>query len=410
MTTPWNALGAGDYTLIGVRAVLPDRLLPDATVVVRGGLIDDIHHGTVPGHHHDPVLEGNGALLLPGLIDVHTDGLEAALSPRAGAGMPPDFALADFESRLAAAGITTTFHAVGFRATTAHGSPRPPGHATRLHALIRHAPSTRVDHRVLHRLDLLCATGRAELTTTLGTYPAPPGTTDAAPLVSLEDHTPGQGQYRNPQVLVDYIAATDGVDHQAATRQVERLHRRAQEQKATKEDTFGQFFDLAAHQQVRLMLHDPDTTKVVDDFADRGGTVAEFPTTLEAARQARRRGLLVVAGAPNVVRGRSHSGNVSATELLTEECVDALASDYLPAALLGAAATLVRSGHSWPQATALITSGPARVAGLTDRGRLLPGQRADLILLDDRAGHWPVVCWSMRAGPARADLGQDQHQ
>jgi alpha-D-ribose 1-methylphosphonate 5-triphosphate diphosphatase len=375
--------------------------------VVRGGLIDDIHHGTVPGHHPGPVLEGNGALLLPGLIDVHTDGLGAALSPRAGAGMPPDFALADFESRLVASGVTTAFHAVGFRTTTAHGSPRPAGQAARLHTLVRQAPAGRVDHRVLHRLDLLCASGRAELTTTLDTYPAHSDGSAAAPLVSLEDHTPGQGQYRDPQVLVDYIAATDGVDRPTATRQVERLHRRAQEHKATKEDTLTRFFDLAAQGRARLMLHDPDTTAVVDDFADRGGTVAEFPTTFEAARRARQRGLLVVAGAPNVVRGRSHSGNVSAAELLAEGYVDALASDYLPAALLGAAATLVASGHSWPEATALITAGPARVAGLSDRGDLTPGRRADLILVDDQAGPWPVVRWSARADPSSRTAPHD---
>ncbi|GAA2724969.1 hypothetical protein [Actinocorallia aurantiaca] len=123
----------------------------------------------------------------------------------------------------------------------------------------------------------------------------------------------------------------------------------------------------------------------------RGGTVAEFPTTLAAARAAREHGLLVVAGAPNLVRGGSHAGNVSASELIAHGLADVLASDYLPQTMLAAIAVLTRSGLAdLPAATALVTSGPAAVAGLTDRGALAPGLRASMVLVDGLSG-WPRV-------------------
>lgn len=360
-------------------------------MVVRGGRIDAVHRGRVPGTA-GPAIDGGGALLLPGLIDVHTDGLEGALSPRAGAGMPQDFAMADFESRLAAAGITTAFHAIGFRAQTAHGAPREQGLATRLNALVRGGGSGRVDHRVLHRLEVTSDLGREELATVLGTVAGHPA------LISLEDHTPGQGQYRDPAVLVDYIVKTDGVDRDTAIRRVNALAQAGSQKLRFKDQTYDWCFETAGQGRSRLLLHDPDTAAVVDRFADRGGTVAEFPTTLEAAGRARERGMLVVAGAPNLVRGGSHSGNVSASELLAHGHVDALASDYLPGALLAAAAVLVGSGRSWSEASALVSAGPARVAGLDDRGELRAGLRADLILIEDRTGPWPTLLWSSRAG------------
>lgn len=396
MNTPWNPTGSGDYTVVGVRAVLPEAVLPDASVVVRGGRIEAVRRGLVPGAVTGPVLDGNGALLMAGLVDVHTDGLEGAISPRAGARMPADFALADCESRLAAAGITTAFHAIGFRAHTAHGAPRETGLATRLSRLVLGGGSGRVDHRILHRLDVLCASGREELAAVLEVA-ASAGPSGPPALVSLEDHTPGQGQYREPGVLVDYIVTTDAVSRDAAVRRVGNLAALGREKRPVADETFDWGFGVARRGEGRLMLHDPDTVDVVDRFGDQGGIVAEFPTTLDAARRASQRGMLVVAGAPNLVRGGSHSGNVPAAELLEHGYIDALASDYLPGALLAAATVMVRSGYDWPDASALVSSGPARVAALGDRGSIRPGLRADLILVDDESGPWPLVRWSTRA-------------
>jgi alpha-D-ribose 1-methylphosphonate 5-triphosphate diphosphatase len=134
-----------------------------------------------------------------------------------------------------------------------------------------------------------------------------------------------------------------------------------------------------------------DSPAAVEALRARGGSVAEFPTTVDAARAARELGLPVVMGAPNVMRGESHSGNVPAAALAELGLVDALASDYLPSGLLAGAFTLARSGlATLPAAVGLVTHGAAAAAGLTDRGRLAAGLRADLVLADD-AGSWPVV-------------------
>ena len=148
---------------------------------------------------------------------------------------------------------------------------------------------------------------------------------------------------------------------------------------------------------IRLLGHDPASAAEIDDLVARGGAVAGFPTTLEAAAAARERGLPVVAGAPNVLRGRSHAGNVSGGELAARGLLTALASDYLPSGLVPAAFLLAARGVvSLPAAVAMVTAGPAEVAGLDDRGRLAAGMRADLVLVEP-GEPWPVVRSVLRA-------------
>jgi alpha-D-ribose 1-methylphosphonate 5-triphosphate diphosphatase len=157
---------------------------------------------------------------------------------------------------------------------------------------------------------------------------------------------------------------------------------------------------LARSGAIRLLGHDPTNAAEIDELVARGAAIAEFPTTLEAAAAARERGLWVVAGAPNVLRGGSHSGNVSGTELAARGLLTALASDYLPSGLVAAAFLLAARGVvSLPTAVALITAGAADAAGLDDRGRLAPGTRADLVLVHP-GDPWPVVRSVLRAETA----------
>jgi alpha-D-ribose 1-methylphosphonate 5-triphosphate diphosphatase len=149
--------------------------------------------------------------------------------------------------------------------------------------------------------------------------------------------------------------------------------------------------DLAASGRIRLLAHDAVSAEEIADVRSRGASVAEFPTTLEAARAAREAGMPVVMGAPNVLRGGSHSGNIGARDVPAAGLVDALASDYAPPALLAAAIRLAADGVlPLSETVGLVTSGPARTAGLLDRGTIAPGQRGDLVLVDD-SGRWPEV-------------------
>ena len=219
------------------------------------------------------------------------------------------------------------------------------------------------------------------------------------PLVSHEDHTPGQGQYADPSKLKDYMIFADGLSEEEADAQLDRLVEEGRAGEALRRRIFEWLAELAAAGRFRLLGHDPDTAQAIDELAERGGSVAEFPTTVEAARRAREHGMPIVAGAPNALRGRSHSGNVSAGELAGLGLVDALASDYLPAALLGGVRTLVDEGVTdLPQAIGFITAGPARVAGLDDRGAIAEGLLADFAFVSDARGGWPHVVATFKAG------------
>lgn len=389
---PWP-LGAppSDYAVRNVRAVLPDRVLAGATVVVREGRIDGIAEG-----RQDTVadLDGGNLLLAPGFIDVHSDALEKERMPRAHAEVPLNFALASYEGRVASAGTTTMFHGAAFQHQTARGLTRSTQAALETCLAVDSYSSHRVDHRVLHRLDLLSEEGADTLRRRLESLPA-----DApAQLVSHEDHTPGQGQYADPAVMRRALIDGDGLAAAEADEQVSRLIREREENLHIRERSLGWLAAEAHAGRIRLLGHDPDSAEEIDALAGRGGTVAEFPTTLEAARAAREQGLSIVAGAPNVLRGASHSGNISARELAQVGLVDALASDYLPTGLLAAAALLAKSEIlALPGAIALVTSGPAHVAGLDDRGELGEGLRADFTLIDDSTGEWPRVVTTLKA-------------
>lgn len=389
---PWP-LGAppSDYAVRNVRAVLPDRVLSRATVVVREGRIAGIVEGSVDVAAD---LDGGNLLLTPGFIDVHSDALERERTPRAHAEVPLDFAIASYEGRIASAGTTTMFHGAAFQHQTARGITRSAHQALETCLTLDDYVSYRVDHRVLHRLDVLSADGARTLRRRLEALPED----TPVQLVSHEDHTPGQGQYADPQVMLRALIDGDGLTPAEAEQQVDRLVQERAENLGVREENLRWLATQVAAGRIRLLGHDPDSSEEITALAARGGAVAEFPTTLEAAQAAQEQGLSIVAGAPNVLRGASHSGNISARELAAAGLVDALASDYLPTGLLAAVALLAEQETlSLPEAVGLITSGPARVAGLEDRGELREGMLADFALIDDSTGEWPRVVTTLKA-------------
>ncbi|MFJ3404704.1 alpha-D-ribose 1-methylphosphonate 5-triphosphate diphosphatase [Promicromonospora sp. NPDC090134] len=394
---PWP-LGAipEEWTLAGVTAVLPDRVVEDARLVVSGGRVVEVGERP-PGARAD--VDGGGALCLPGLVDVHTDVLAHERRPRPGAELPVDLAVRAAADRLAACGVLTAFHGVHFGTHTPVGLPATaPGPEGLLPAL--RAPEARAaGTRVLYRLDIRSAEGLAGLEAALASRPE----RAAPPLVSHEDHTPGIGQYADPADMERWLVDREGLSADAAHAHVRgwREEREARADVATA--TLARLGDLARAGRVRLAGHDPESVADIEALVARGGAVAEFPTTVEAARAAREHGLAVVAGAPNAVRGSSHTANVSARELVALGLVDALASDYVPATMPAAVAVLVGEGLAdLPRAVGLVTSGPARVAGLADRGSLVAGARADVVLVR-WGGRWPTVVASLRAPVDDAD-------
>ncbi|MFI1764212.1 alpha-D-ribose 1-methylphosphonate 5-triphosphate diphosphatase [Streptomyces sp. NPDC020800] len=386
-----------DYVLGHVRAVLPDRVLDDALVAVRDGRIAAVEPHPA-GVEAD--IDGQGLLCLPGLVDVHSDGLEKELLPRPGAELPLEFALLSFEGKLRAAGVTTAFHGAAFEESGGRGVRRTLENARRICAAVAgRGDDGLVDHRILHRLDIRCPEGLAGLRQQLAEAG---GAVSGPVLVSHEDHTPGQGQYADRAYYERYLVGTRGVTEDEARAYVDRLIVDRDGRLDVREEALGWLGEQARAGRIRLLGHDPSSPQEIEELCERGGAVAEFPTTTAAAKAAREHGMPVVMGAPNVLRGHSHNGNASGRELVARGLVTALASDYLPSGLLGAALLLAEEGLApLPEAVGLVTGGAADVAGLRDRGRLEPGLRADLVLAGP-GRPWPVV-----AAVLRAALGGD---
>lgn len=371
--------------LVHGRAVLPDRVIDDARVVVEDGLITEV--GPMPaGAVPAGAVDLYGALLLPGVVDTHSDGLENEARPRPGAEFDLDFAVASFEGRVRAAGVTTVFHGVAYEDHYRKG--RTVERALLLDAAIRRrAASGRalVDHRALYRLDARDPAGLSAIDDVLTSPAEPP------PLVSFEDHTPGQGQYSDVAYYQRWLEGSEGISAEEALRRTDALIAERETRIDHRQVALAKLASYAKEGRARLLAHDPTDAGEIAVALEYGVAVAEFPTTVAAARAARENGLHIVAGGPNILRGGSHSGNVSAADLVEAGLVDGLTSDYLPSTPLAAAVLLAGRGLvDLPGAVRLVTSGPAGVAGLTDRGELVTGKRADLIAVTVDGG-WPTV-------------------
>lgn len=376
--------------LTNVRAVLPDRIADRASIAVEDGRIV----GVEAGRCYAAGVDGGGALCLPGLIDTHSDAIEKEIMPRPAVELDESFALRSLEGRVLAAGITTVCHGIGFEDSPHHG--RSVDLATRLVDAIeqrRQSDGAPVDHRILYRVPARSVSGVDAALARLGAGQGP----GEPPLLSFEDHTPGQGQFRDLNRFKQYLSRTRMETGEDVDRYIARRIAEGQALLGKRDENLARVSELAITGAARVLVHDCEEAPDMDDARAWGAEVAEFPLSVGAARVARDHGMPVVMGAPNVLRGGSHSGNVDAEEVIRHGLCTSLASDYLPSSLLAAIFLLVERGVvSLAQAVRLVTSGPAEVLGIADRGRIEVGARADLTLvwLD---GRWPRVHRVIRA-------------
>lgn len=369
--------------LTNARLVLPERVVL-GTLVHAGGVIRALDEGR---SHLPAAVDCAGAVLAPGLIDLHTDALEGHFVPRPKVIWPDARAAAlAHDAQVAASGITTVFDAICAGGFDQAKADRRALYEVMLDAVEQGRDLFRVEHRIHLRCEL--------------TDPTLPDLVDAAlgrpalTLASLMDHTPGARQWRNVEHLKVYLSGI-GKGGADIDREVQD---RIDRGRAAVAGNFDRMVALFSGSGIVLASHDDTTPAHVEEAVSAGCTVSEFPTTPEAARAARAAGLATVGGAPNVVRGGSHSGGVSMRELAAQGLLDALASDYVPASLLQAAVALTRTpGLPLHAALALVTSRPAELARLADRGRLEEGRRADLVRFDIMDGT-AVVREVTRAG------------
>ncbi|MBA4243029.1 MAG: phosphonate metabolism protein PhnM [Pseudomonas sp.] len=349
------------------------------TLLLRDGLIAAVDEGA---SRLPQAQDLGGDYLLPGLVELHTDNLEKHMSPRPGVDWPSASAVLTHDAQIVAAGITTVFDALSI------GDINPRGRRMQqLPAMIEAiaaseaAGQTRAEHR-LHLRCELCHPDALTIYRDLVEHPL-------VALVSVMDHSPGQRQFAKVEKYREYYM---GKYHLSPAEMEEFLQEQIANSRQYSDRQRRAIVEDCHSRGISVASHDDATLAHVQESAGFGMAIAEFPTTLEAAKASHELGLKVLMGAPNLVRGGSHSGNIAAAELARHGVLDILSSDYYPASLLHAAWLLAGQDNDYDLAAAIATvsRAPARAAGLDDRGEIRVGLRADLV--QARAhGQQPVI-------------------
>ncbi|MEN5029070.1 alpha-D-ribose 1-methylphosphonate 5-triphosphate diphosphatase [Pseudomonas sp. Ps21-P2] len=344
------------------------------TVVLRDGVISEVDDSISQLSQAQNL---NGDYLLPGLVELHTDNLEKHLSPRPGVDWPSASAVMSHDAQIIAAGITTVFDALSIGDVNPKGKrmQQLPGMVDAI-AKANAADMTRAEHR-LHLRCEVCHPDTLSVFRDLVEQPL-------VQLVSVMDHSPGQRQFALESKYREYYM---GKYHLSIEQMDEFIVEQVANSKTYSDRYRRAIVDICLARGLSVASHDDATLAHVEESAAYGMSIAEFPTTLEAAQGCRRLGMSVLMGAPNIVRGGSHSGNIAAATLAGEGLLDILSSDYYPASLLQAAFTLGAqldaaddsTGAGLARAVTTVSLAPARSAGLHDRGEIRVGLRADLI-------------------------------
>lgn len=383
--TPSHATTDQDVVLTNATLVLPDEIVR-GHIHLRDGMIADISQGVAPTSG----LNVEGAYVLPGLVDIHTDHFEKHILPRAHVRWDAVRAALSHDAQIIGAGITTVFDSLAV-GSVQKDVVRREILAPMIDALMstQQAGMLKAEHLLHLRCEI---TGRdtADLI-------APFLDRDIVRLLSVMEHLPGRRQSRDVSLWIERHMKEFEVSRKEAEQELERLSASFDEVIA---EVRPKIIDLARRHNLPVMSHDDTEPGHIPEALADGIRISEFPCTLEAARLARASGMLNVGGAPNVLRGGSQSGNVAVADLMRENLIDILASDYVPRSLLDAAFMIGFSDEfpeDLPRAVSMVTRTPAQATGLTDRGELTPGKRADVLLVDRLEDH-PVLRAVWRQG------------
>lgn len=375
----------GTLTLANARLVLPGGEVR-GRITFRGAEIVEIAQGdAVPRG----AVDCEGDIVAAGLVELHTDNLERHMRPRPSADWPHAAAIVAHDAELAACGITTVYDAIRVGSIEGKGGTGWTRYARQVAdelLALRAAGALKIGHHLHLRAEICSETLVEEL--------AEFGPEDRIGIVSLMDHTPGQRQFADIGQYRTYMMGKHGMTEAKFAEHVETRQalggrvRDAHERAAV---------EAAQRYGAVLASHDDTTAAHVVRSAAHGVGLAEFPTTEEAARACRSHGIAVMMGAPNLIRGGSHSGNVSAARLAEAGLLDVVSSDYVPSALLHSAVMLAELWRDLPRAMATVAAAPARAAGLLDRGVLAEGMRADAVRFRTVSGV-PVLAGVWSAG------------
>nr|WP_321526002.1 alpha-D-ribose 1-methylphosphonate 5-triphosphate diphosphatase [uncultured Cohaesibacter sp.] len=377
-----------------------DLLLKNAAIVtrdeiihghvhIRNGMIDDIAEGALTSALDRTAEDMDGEYLLPGFVELHTDHVEGHYAPRPKVRWSAMAAVLSHDAQIATSGITTVFDAL--RVGIDHDADLSYDDMKTMADAFQRG----VDEGTLradHFIHLRCEVSADDCLTAFHQFDK----YDLIKLVSVMDHAPGQRQFVDIEQYAVYYKGKLKMSDQDFR---EMCTRRSAASERNSDRHRTEIANLCRERGVILASHDDATIAHVEESVRHDVHVAEFPTTIEAARASHQAGLAVLMGAPNIVRGGSHSGNIAASDLVDLGVLDILSSDYIPFSLVQAVFRLADQDQtlSLPEAVRLISDTPAKAVGLDDRGAIEIGKRADLVRVR-KSRNTPVIRQVWRTG------------
>lgn len=374
------------YIITNGKIVLPDRILTGGQVWIVDNQIQQVSQEVQQVPPGFELIDAKGGYITAGFIDIHSDYIEHMTAPRPSSLMDFRLALREAERELLTHGVTTMYHSLSlYKEKQVYSKPiRKRENVERLIKIIAQAHYDK--HLIRHRFHARFEVDNVDSVDELIDY-IQSGQVD---LLSFMDHTPGQGQYRD---IDKYKEMSRSYGSQLSEAEFDdSLKTRQNKPKLSLADC-ERIAQVARQQGIAVASHDDDSTTKIDDNRRIGATISEFPITLEVAAYAHKLDLHTVAGAPNVLLGGSHSGNMAAYQAVDAGVVDVLCSDYYPAALLHAVFKLHYDyGHPLHKMFNLITLNAAKAVGIDDQvGSLEDGKKADIVIIDETQGDIPVI-------------------
>lgn len=382
------------YVITGGIIVTEEALLEGYDLLIEHGRIAGIGLAGEEAHRNDvEIIDAKGGYVTPGMIDIHSDYIEHMTAPRPTSLIHFGLSLRETEKELISHGITTMYHSLSiFKSADYKYRPiREPENVRKLLELINQTHYEK--HLIRHRFHARFEIDNLSQVDNLKTYIKE----DKVHLVSFMDHTPGQGQYRDLEVYKKTIRGYDDVTDEGLS----VLIANHQTKEKLTAESIREIAELAASRGIAIASHDDDSLDKLELVQSFGATISEFPITLEIAREAKNRGMYTIAGAPNVILGGSHSGNLSAQQAVSEGVIDVLCSDYYPASMLHAVFQLASElDTDLVEMFKLVSLNPARAVHIDEEvGSIKIGKKADLLIIERlEPDQFPVITTVMVDG------------
>lgn len=365
---------------------MEDKILTGYDLIIENDIIKKIvKQGETHLSSDFEKIDANGGYITPGFIDIHADYIEHMAAPRPTTLMDFELSIREAEKQLICHGITTMFHSLSLYKSSEFGNKpiRNPENVRKFIDLIEKSHTSK--HLIRHRFHARFEIDNVEQLDHLKTYI----NEDKVHLVSIMDHTPGQGQYRNLEIyretLKGYSNLTDS--------EIDEIIVNSQRKDKMTINMIREIAESAKKKDIAFASHDDDSIEKLDLVQSLGATISEFPITLEVAKEAKKRGMFTIAGAPNILLGGSHSGNLSAAVAIEHDSIDILCSDYYPAALLHAIFKLHEEyGHDLHEMFKLVTINPAKAVNMDDQmGSIQENKKADILIIEKIENNYPAI-------------------